>query len=500
MVQRPRRPLASLLLAASALTFGLGAPTTTGITATPQPTPATPTPAKDVAAAAPPNVVIILVDDLDWADVSTYGRRDAPTPNIDRIAQSGVAFSDAYVAASVCAVSRAALLTGRMPQRFGFTYNINDEGDKGAGLPVDQKTLADRLRPLGYRAAAFGKWHLGSDPQFYPTRRGFDEFFGFLAGETNYVDPATPGIVTTPTKEDKYEIGPRTGNHAMVEGPDARPADDFSRYLTNQITDRAVDFITRATADKNSPFFAYVAYNAPHWPLQVPQSYYDRFAHIKDPVRRTYVAMIAAMDDGVGQILDTLEKRGVRDNTMVLFLSDNGCPHRFGFCNPDHPFGAGKFTYLEGGVRVPFVFSWPAGLRTRGISASPVSSLDIAATVLRAADPSHALPRELEGHDLVTTARKPQPDRLLVWGQEPVYAARQGDKKVWLSRDWNQSHLYDLKADPAEEQDLSARDPKNDKRLKSAIERYRTSLPAPLWKLHSTRKVTVNGRETEMVY
>ena len=141
MVQRPRRPLASLLLAASALTFGLGAPTTTGITATPQPTPATPTPAKDVAAAAPPNVVIILVDDLDWADVSTYGRRDAPTPNIDRIAQSGVAFSDAYVAASVCAVSRAALLTGRMPQRFGFTYNINDEGDKGAGLPVDQKTL-----------------------------------------------------------------------------------------------------------------------------------------------------------------------------------------------------------------------------------------------------------------------------------------------------------------------------------------------------------------------
>ncbi|EQB29719.1 sulfatase family protein [Sphingobium ummariense] len=492
MSRRSRRLL--FALAASALSLGY-AGTNVG-TAAPRPSARAITP----VTAAKPNVVVILADDLDWADVSTYGRRDAPTPNIDRIAQSGVAFSDGYVAASVCAVSRAALLTGRMPQRFGFTYNINDEGDRGAGLPVDQKTLADRLRPLGYRTAAFGKWHLGAEPQFYPTRRGFDEFFGFLAGETNYVDPATPGIVTTPTKEDKYAIGPRTGNHAMVEGWDARPADDFSRYLTDQITDRAVDFINRVSHAKDRPFFAYVAYNAPHWPLQVPQAYYDRFSHIKDPVRRTYVAMIAAMDDGVGRILDTLEKRGVRNNTLVVFLSDNGCPHRFGFCNPDHPFGAGKFTYLEGGTRVPFMLSWPAGMKTRGLSASPVSSLDIAATVMHAADPAHALPEELEGRDLIATARRPQPDRLLVWGQEPVYAARQGDKKLWLSRDWDQSHLHDLKDDYAENRDLSAGDPASAKRLREAIDRFRTSLPAPLWKLHSTRKVTVNGRETEMVY
>ena len=456
------------------------------------------TAAAEAPAAQRPNVVVILVDDLDWADVSTYGRSDVPTPNIDRIAQTGVAFSSGYVAASVCAVSRAGLLTGRMPQEFGFTYNINDEGNEGAGLPVDQKTLADRLKPLGYHTAAFGKWHQGAERQFYPTNRGFDEFFGFLAGETNYVDPATPGMVTTPTKADKYEIGPREGNHAMVEGPKATPADDFSKYLTNQITDRAVDFINRSAGQA---FFAYVAYNAPHWPLQVPQEYYDRFSQIKDPVRRTYIAMIAAMDDGVGKILDTLEAKGVRDNTIVVFLSDNGCPERFGFCNPDHPWGSGKFTYLEGGVRVPFVMSWPAGLKPKGIVDSPVSSIDIVPTVLHAIDPKRPLPNELDGRDLVGTATHPpaQP-RLMVWGQEPVYAARLGSKKLWVSKDWKQSYLYDVDRDPGELTDLTGSDPAAAAQLSGEIEKWRTSLPDPLWKLHLTMKVKLNGRETEFVY
>lgn len=457
-------------------------------------------PAKRPVAAMRPNVVVILADDLDWADVSTYGRADVPTPNIDRIAKTGVAFSSGYVAASVCAVSRAGLLTGRMPQRFGFTYNINDEGDAGAGLPTSEKTLAERLRPLGYRTAAFGKWHQGAEAEFYPTNRGFDEFFGFLAGETNYVDPQTPGMVTTPTKADKYIILPRTGNHAMVEGPDKRPADDFSRYLTNQITDRAVDFINRSAAQGDRPFFTYIAYNAPHWPLQVPKSYYDRFAGVKDPVRRTYIAMIAAMDEGIGQILDTLESRRLRDNTIVVFLSDNGCPVQFGFCNPDHPWGAGKFTYLEGGVRVPFMISWPRAINAQAISDSPVSSLDIAATVLRAADPAHELPTELDGRDLLRTIRHPDPNRLLVWGQEPVYAARQGDRKLWVSHDWKRSYLYNITADPAESEDLTNREPAAAERLAADIEHFRTSLPAPRWKLHTTRKVRINGHETEMVY
>lgn len=470
-------------LATGALAVGLGGTAMVGqavASDAASPAPVKPAPAK--TAAARPNVVVILVDDLDWADVSTYGRTDVPTPNIDRIARSGVAFTDGYVAASVCAVSRAGLLTGRMPQRFGFTYNINDEGDTGAGLPVGQKTLADRLRPLGYRSGAFGKWHLGAERQFYPTQRGFDEFFGFLAGETNYIDPATPGIVTTPTKEDKYPIGPRTGNHAIVEGPDARPADDFTRYLTDQITDRTIDFIDRAAAHKNQPFFAYVAYNAPHWPLQVPQAYYDRFAAIKDPVRRTYVAMIAAMDDGVGRILDTLEQRGVRDNTIVVFLSDNGCPHRFGFCNPDHPWGAGKFTYLEGGVRVPFMMRWPRRIKPHTVHTTPISSLDVFPTVVKAAG-LKSPPRPYDGTDIMVQladqavwSRRP-----LYWRSTPIRAVREGDWKYVETYD-GERLLYDLKADPRETVNLASRETKRVQALQAKLDTWEADKVAPAWK------------------
>ncbi|MFY7834933.1 MAG: sulfatase [Novosphingobium sp.] len=449
-----------------------------------------------------PNVLVILVDDLDWADVSTYGRNDVPTPNIDRIARTGVGFSDGYVAASVCAVSRAGLLTGKMPQTFGFTYNINDEGDEGAGLPLDQLTLAERLKPMGYRTGAFGKWHLGADRQFYPTNRGFDEFYGFLAGETVFVDPRTPGIVTTPTKADKYPLTERKRNGITVEGPGARPVNDFDKYMTDEITRRAVEFVDRSAAKPGQPFFGYVAYNAPHWPLQVPQKWYDRFAHIKDPVRRTYVAMIAAMDDGVGQILDRLEATGQRDNTIVVFLSDNGCPVQFGFCNPAHPFGTGKFTYIEGGVRVPFAMSWPRGLRPAGIVDTPVSAIDIVPTVLHAAAPRSVLPQDLHGVDLVqTVVSPPKEPRTLVWGQEPVYAARRGSMKVWISQDRKQSYLYDLSKDPAELTDLSSRDAASKASLAAAIESWRSGLPKPLWKLHMTRTGTFfEGRETQIVY
>lgn len=452
-----------------------------------------------------PNVVVILVDDLGWPDVSAYGRHDVETPNIDRIAHSGVAFSSGYVTASVCAVSRAGLLSGRMPMRFGYTYNINDDGnggDDGAGLPESQKTIAERLKPLGYRTAAIGKWHVGSEDRFYPTNRGFDEFFGFLAGETIYVDPKTPGMVTTPTAQDakKPPFDHRMKNGTILEGPDRHVVNNFNRYLTNEITDHAVDFIDRSARGKQ-PFFAYVAYNAPHWPLQVPQVWYDKFPQIKDPIRRTYVAMIAAMDAGVGQILDTLERDHLRDNTMVVFLADNGCPVQFGFCNQAHPWGAGKFTYLEGGVRVPFLLSYPGHLRPMGVVDTPVSSLDIAPTILRSAAPRMAMPGELEGRNLLDEARHPSATpRLLVWGQAPVFAARQGDMKLWRSDDWHQTHLYDLAKDPWEKTDLSSANPAARAKLDADIEAFAKSLPRPLWKLHFTRKVMIGGRETEWVY
>ncbi|HEV7289942.1 sulfatase family protein [Sphingomonas sp.] len=449
-----------------------------------------------------PNLIVILVDDLPWTDVSINKASTVSTPNIDRIGEQGVNFTAGYVAASVCAVSRAALLTGRTPARYGFMYNINDRGnlDAGAGLPTDVPTIAEHLKPMGYRTAVFGKWHQGADPKFYPTRRGFDEFFGFLAGETIYADPDTPGLVTTPTKADRYEPKAREGGGRLFEGPEMRIVEQPNQYLTETITERSVDFIRRSAAS-GEPFFGYVAYNAPHWPLQVPKPYYDRRSEIADPVRRTYVAMVDALDVGVGQILKALSDTGVRDDTIVIFLSDNGCPVQFGFCPESHPWGAGKFTYLEGGTRVPFLMSWPNGLKHRGTIAAPVSSMDILPTILRAVAPDQPLDKELEGQDLVATVAKPATaERTLIWSQRPVRAIREGRYKLWHSDDWAQTRLYDIEADPWETNDLSAAMPDRVRAMKDKVDRFDASLPKPLWPLKSTREMIIGGRKTEFVY
>lgn len=452
--------------------------------------------------ASHPNVVVILVDDLPWTDVSINRAGTIRTPNIDSIGEQGVNFSAGYVTASICAVSRAGLLSGRMPMRYGFMYNIVDRGNEnaGAGLPTDVPTIAERLKPQGYRTAAFGKWHQGADPKFYPTRRGFDEFFGFLAGETIYADPDTPGIVTTPTKADRYEPREREGGGRLFDGPEMKIVEQPHQYLTETITERTVDFIKRSAASKQ-PFFTYVAYNAPHWPMQVPQTYYDRHSEIVDPVRRTYVAMIDALDVGVGRILKTLGDEGVRDNTLVIFLSDNGCPVQFGYCDAHHPWGAGKFTYLEGGTRVPFMMSWPAGLKTRGTIDAPVSSLDIAPTILDAVAPDTPIPGELEGIDLLDTIAAPNSaPRTLMWDQRPVRVIREGRYKLWHSDDWKQTHLYDIVADPWERNDLAARQPERVRAMKERVDAFDATLPEPLWPIHSTREIIINGRKTEFVY
>jgi len=448
------------------------------------------------AGASRPNVLLILADDLPWPDVSTYGLNRVQTPNIDRIAREGVAFTNGYVAASVCAVSRAGLLTGRAPQRFGFDYNLDDSTNQGDGLPVGQLTLGDRLRAVGYHTGIIGKWHLGEQPQFYPTRRGFDEFYGFLAGETVYVDPKTPGIVSTHTAADR-PFDHRKPSSRIIEGPDARVVNNFDRYLTGEITDRAVDYINR---NQRQPFFLYLAYNAPHWPLQVPQRYYDRFAGIADPIRRTYVAMIAALDEGIGRVLDELEKDGLRERTLVIFLSDNGCPIQFGFCDCSHPLGAGKFTYLEGGTRVPFMMAWPGHLKPHAPVDTPVSSLDVAPTVLRAAAPGSKPVAELEGRDLVEQVGQASPARTLFWGQDPVFAVRSGQWKLFESLDEKRLALFDLQADPAEEHDLSASQPQRTQEMNTALEGWRQQLPKPLWPVHKVDRAQVCGRETERVY
>ena len=456
-------------------------------------------PAAGRATAAPrPNVVLIMVDDLGWPDVSSYGLDRVPTPNLDRIAGRGAAFSNAYVPAPVCAVSRAGLLTGRSPQRYGFEYNLDDQNNLDDGLPLSERTLADRLLAAGYRTAAVGKWHLGYAPNFYPTRRGFQEFYGFLSGETPYVDPATFGIVTTRTKADR-PIGPRKPHQQVVEGPDARVVDNFDRYLTDELTARAVSYVERQAGGPD-PFFLYLAYSAPHWPLQVPQAWYDRFAHIEDPVRRTYVAMIAAMDAGVGQVLDALERKGAAEDTLVIFLSDNGCPIQFGFCDCAHPLASGKFTHLEGGVRVPFLMAWPRGLKPRGVVDAPVSSLDVVPTVMKAAG-LRTRGEGLDGQDLVVAANgKAPPRRQLFFRQSPVSAMREGRWKLWRSREPRRARLFDLERDPGETMDLAATHPARVKSLSEALDRWESSLAPPEWPVRRVDEVRICRVTTQRVY
>ena len=266
----------------------------------------------------PPNLIVILTDDQGYADVGFNGCKDIPTPNLDSIARNGVQFTSGYVSFSVCSPSRAGLLTGRYEQRFGHERNPRFEPEnRQSGLPLTETTLADTLGKVGYQSGIIGKWHLGAHPDLHPLKRGFNEFFGMLGGGHRYFPEELTLKETSQAKsqseEDSYRLW-ILRNHEPVK---------TTQYLTDEFSDEAVRFIAR---HKAGPFFLYLAYNAPHGPLQATEKYLSRFPDIKNPNRRTYAAMVSAVDDGVGRVLDELRKQGMENNTLVFYLSDNGGP------------------------------------------------------------------------------------------------------------------------------------------------------------------------------
>ena len=292
------------------------------------------------AQSRPPNIVVIVGDDMGYADLGAHGSQDMRTPNIDALARDGVRFTDAYVSGPYCSPTRAGFLTGRYPQRFGHEFNLGAPHDE-FGLPLGETTIADRLKTAGYRTAIFGKWHLGMGEKYQPLRRGFDEFFGFLAGAHTYIN-----------------VG--TGPNRLHEG--TTPVESFEGYLTDALADRASAYIKQQAA---GPFFLYLAFNAAHTPLQAPQKYLDRFAQIKDEQRRTYAAMVSAMDDGVGKVLGTLREQNLDQNTLVIFFNDNGGPTMEATTvngSSNAPLRGSKRTTWEGGIRVPFMMRWAGGL------------------------------------------------------------------------------------------------------------------------------------------
>ena len=407
----------------------------------------------------PPNVVLIVSDDQDYTDLSCYPHpTDVHTPNLDRLAKGGVRFTQAYATAPVCAPSRAGLMTGRYQQRFGCYTNLTAHG-----VPETEVFLPAILRDAGYATAAIGKWHLGQDSRFHPQRRGFDDFFGFLPGMHDYFNSLdTPGY------------RPILRGETPVESVE---------YLTRDFGTEAVDFIT---ANATNRFFLYLAFNAVHTPYQAPKEYRDRFAD-RDPNRATYLAMLAALDDQVGRVLDALERCDVFDNTIVVFLSDNGgtaLAERH--AGEVRPIRGHKGQTYEGGIRVPMLLQWPARFAGGQVFESPVSTLDLAPTLLAATQspiPSGVI---LDGKDLtpfLTRGSRHSPHDAIFW-----FYPGKNEGEWWAVRasEWKLVHtgggaieLYDVEHDAREEVDLSARRPDLVDSLRSRFDAWKRTLAAP---------------------
>lgn len=449
-----------------------------------------------------PNIVILLADDLGYGELGCQGNRQIPTPHIDSLAANGIRFTAGYVTAAYCSASRAGLMTGRYQSRFG--YDDNPVGHRNelpdAGLPPKEKTIAERLQQVGYATGLVGKWHLGGTAKFHPLRRGFDEFFGFTHEGHFFVPPPYDGVTTMlrrralPTGTDGRWISDDRrlvlSTHMKSSEPDydannpilrqSQPVDE-QEYLTDAFTREAVSFIDR---HKSRPFFLYVAYNAVHSPLQGADAYMKKFESIEDVHRRIFAAMLANLDDSVGQVMRKLETENLLDNTMVFFLSDNGGPTRE-LTSSNLPLRGEKGQLYEGGIRVPFLCQWKNHLPTGRTYDSPVLSLDIGATALKVAGASKN--PQADGVNLLPfleTETSTRPHDTLFWRMKQRKALRSGDwKLVQPTRQNDAWELYNLANDLDESDDLSSKFPQKKQELKDQWEDLNQQMATPmLWK------------------
>ncbi len=393
-----------------------------------------------------PNVIIILTDDQGYKDVGFNGCKDIPTPNIDRIANNGVKFTNAYVSYAVCGPSRAGLITGRYQDRFGFGRNpLLAPNDIAQGIPLEEESIAEALQKGGYNTLALGKWHLGAHRLQRPLQQGFDEHFGFLSGGHRYF-PEEWTIKDLSEIKSQYD-----GYHTKLLKNGARINE--TEYLTDAISREAVNFIKK---EREEPFFIYLAYNAPHGPLQATKKYLDRFPHIKKKKRKTYAAMVSAVDDGVGNVLNALEELGIEDNTLVFFLSDNGGPEPKNGSN-NGELREGKSSLYEGGIRVPFAMQWPNKIKAGQTYNNPIISLDIFAT---AAAYANVTPKnKLDGVNIIPFINgksKGLPHESLYWRKfdEEKIAIRSGDYKLVKESNGN-LELYNITKDISEEKSVN---------------------------------------------
>ena len=415
-----------------------------------------------------PNLIVILADDLGYRDVGFNGSRDIKTPHIDTIAKNGVTCSAAYVTYSVCGPSRAGLITGRYQGKFGFGRNPRyAPQNPSVGLNVKEKTVATLLKKVGYHTGVIGKWHLGAHDVFHPLNRGFDEFYGMLGGGKRYF----PEDLTI--ANDKLAKSEEQSYRSLINR--GRKPEKTEKYLTEEFTEEAVDFINR---NKDKPFFLYLSYNAPHGPLQSPKKYMDRFPNITAKKRKIYAGMVSCLDDGVGEVLEALRKNNIEENTIVVFLSDNGGPEHSNGSNNGN-LREGKSSVYEGGIRVPFAIQWKGKLPAGKTYGKPISSLDIAATIVELAKAPQNEGRPLDGENLIPFLKGEKKDArphafipMRKYDQRR-YAIRHGVYKLVIinKNDEEKVELYNVYKDIGEKKDIAAENPD----IVERIQKYRTN-------------------------
>jgi arylsulfatase A-like enzyme len=414
------------------------------------------------AADKQPNIVVFLSDDVGYGEYGFQGSKDIPTPHIDSIARNGVRFTQGYIAATYCSPSRAGLMTGRYPTRFGHEFNGGGAaGGKDFGLPVTETTIADRLKKLGYATACVGKWHLGGGPQFIATARGFDEFYGTVAN-TPFFNP--PNFIDTRVS------------------PEISPVKVDNFYTTDAYGERAVDWIGK---QKGKPFFLYLPFNAQHAPLQATKKYLDRFPNIADEKRKTFAAMMSAMDDAVGRVLAKIRDMGEEENTLIVFTSDNGGPTAQTTSKND-PLRGFKAQTLEGGTRVPFCVQWKGKIKPGTTYDHPIQNLDILPTAVVAAGGKIDAAWKLDGVDLMpylTGAVKEAPHEVMYWRFGNQWAVRKGDFKLVASTPdgVKTPKLFNLKDDIGESKDLSEAMPEKVKELQALWDKWSAEQEKPRW-------------------
>ena len=429
-----------------------------------------------------PNILMILADDLGYADLSVQGCTQFKTPNIDSIAKGGVRFKQGYVSNSVCAPSRAGLLSGRIG--IGFEANL-PEGEHG--LNPSLETMADMLKRAGYSTSCIGKWHLGKLDKHYPTNRGFDYFCGLRGGSRSYF--------WDPENNDQ----PNSVNRIEINGEQVQ----FDGYLTDHFTDKAIEIIaSQKKKNPGKPFFQFLSYTAPHAPMHAKPEHLKLYKDIKNKKRQIYAAMMHSFDENVGRLFQSLEQQGLRENTFIVFLSDNGGPtYKNGSNNA--PLKGKKGSVDEGGVRVPFFVQWPAAVKAGQVRDDMVSSLDLTPTFAALAGVipvEHASGINLLPYLMDTD--KTVGHRTLLWRRDHMtdLAMRDGAFKWVENRTTLQTSLYDLEKDLGEKNNIAAQHPEVVERIRNQYLKWEASAPEPAFKSGWTAKDEAASKREEEAY